>query len=160
MQFPYRYSTSEVFSLAEAYFPWEILQKKWTILAFPTGLRYCCSSTWAQWCVHLSGRRQLPQTQRGLTPQELHHFKLKTALFIQTGSKPHILFCILCSQEEGWWYTWWCPEHGLCSIAVSRLSWAGWSSQARARSPPQAGQLELQVLLCVAFLAAFFKHSL
>lgn len=27
-------------------------------------------------------------------------------------------------------------------------------------NPPQAGQLELQVLLCVAFLAAFFRSSL
>lgn len=70
--------------------------------------------------------------QETATPWQVHCFKFKTALFIQTGFsgiKPCILFCILCRQDKRQWHPWWSPEHALRPMVMARLSQAGWWGQ-------------------------------
>lgn len=71
--FLYRFSTSEAFILTVAYSCWEILQEKWTILAFQTGFEYHCSGTWTQWCMHLPGRRQQLPDRFTISNLKLHY---------------------------------------------------------------------------------------
>lgn len=56
VRFLYRPSTSEAFIPAKAYSPWEILQEKWTILAFTTDLRYLAGGS----CLK-PGEDQIPE---------------------------------------------------------------------------------------------------
>lgn len=159
MGFLYRYSTSEAFILTVAYSCWEILQEKWTILAFPTGFKYHCSGTWTQWCMRLPGRRQQLPDRFTISNLKLHYLFRQD--FLASNHAFFFAYSIDKTKDSGILDgpqsmpcdPWWWQGSAKLDGDVSRCK------QVPADAP-QAWELELQALLHIAFLVALFKSSL